>query len=264
MYSVRLLHLGDGDVPGPEVFWMSDWDVWHRLAFQAVLVQGPGVTALIGTGPAKDLGPMNAGWASFLGERAAMRREPGQWLPDQLGTLGLAPDDITHVLLTPLQLYTTSNVPLFTRAQICVTERGWQHFHRTKNHPHDDRWTSLPPAVLEFLTITAWDNVRLLADEDEIAPGLRTWWAGSHHRASMVVEIDTPRGLVTVTDAYFTRRNLETNHPIGICENIYEAMAVHERVRRIADIPLTIYDPAQLETYPDGVVVAADAGVAES
>ncbi|WP_214105732.1 hypothetical protein [Acrocarpospora catenulata] len=256
MYGVRLLHLGDGDVPGPEVYWMSDWDQWYRLAFQAVLIQGPGVTALIGTGPAEDLGPMNERWAGFLGERAAMRREPGQWLPDQLATLGIAPEEVTHVLLTPLQLYTTSNVPHFPNARFCLTERGWTHFHRTKKHPHDDRWTSLPPEVLSYLTHDAWDRVDLLADEDEVAPGIRTWWTGSHHRASMAVEIDSTAGVVTVTDAYFTRRNLDTDQPIGICENIYEALAAHERVRGVADVPLTIYDPDQLTRYPDGVVAA--------
>jgi hypothetical protein len=257
MFGVRLLHLGDGDVPGPEVYWMSDWDRWYTLAFQAALIQSDGVNALVGTGPAQDLGPMNAQWASFLGERAAMRREPGQWLPELLEGLGLRTADITHVLLTPLQLYTTSNVPLFTRAEICLTERGWAHFHRTKRHPHDDRWSCLPPNVLHHLTHEAWDRVRLLADEDQIVPGLRTWWAGSHHRASMVVEVDTPAGTVTVTDAYFTQRNLDDDHPIGICENIYEALAVHERVRTVGTIPLTLYDRDQLSRYPDGVVVAA-------
>jgi hypothetical protein len=57
-----------------------------------------------------------------------------------------------------------------------------------------------------------------------------------------------------VTDAYFVRRNLDTDHPIGICENIYEALAVHERVRRVADVPLTLYDAEQLARFPDGVV----------
>ncbi|MFI0367066.1 hypothetical protein ACH35V_04255 [Actinomadura sp. 1N219] len=256
-YGVRLLHLGDGDVPGPEVYWMSDWDHWYRLAFQAFLVQGPGVTALIGTGPAEDLTPMNRQWAGFLGERAAMRREAGQWLPDQLAALGVDRADVTHVLLTPLQLYTTSNVPLFPNARIGLTERGWTHFHRTHAHPHDDRWSSLPPDVLAYLTHEAWDRVRLLADEDEVAPGLRTWWTGSHHRASMAVEIDTDAGVVTVTDAYFTRRNLDTDHPIGICENIYEALAAHARVRDVADHALTLYDPDQLDRYPDGIVAPA-------
>lgn len=255
-YGVRLLHLGNGDVPGPEVYWMSDWDQWYTLAFQAFLIEGPGVLALVGTGPAEDLTAMNRGWASFLGERAALRREPGQWLPDQLAALGISPHEVTHVLLSPLQLYTTSNVTLFDGAEICLTERGWRHFHSTHRHPHDDRWTSLPPQVLHYLTHDAWDRVRLLADEDEIRPGLRTWWTGSHHRASMAVEVDTPAGVVTITDAYFTRRNLDTDRPIGICENIYEAMAAQERIRRVADIPLTPYDAGQLTAYPDGIVVA--------
>src|SRR6185437_11805501 len=149
------------------------------------------------------------------------------------------------------------NVPLFTNAQISLTERGWTHFHRTHAHPHDDRDSSLPPDVLRHLTHEAWDRVRLLADEDEVVPGLRTWWTGSHHRASMAVEVDTSAGIVTLTDAYFTRRNLDTDHPIGICENIYEALAAHERIRRTADISLTLYDADQIATYPDGVVVAA-------
>lgn len=256
MYGVRLLHLGDADVPGPEAFWMSDWDQWHRLAFQAALIQGPGVNALVSTGPAEDLGPMNRQWATLLGERAAMRRDPGQWMPHQLASVGLQPADITHVLLTPLQLYTTSNIALFGQAQICLTDRGWTHFHRSHRHPHDDRAASLPPDILHHLTYEAWDRVRLLADEDEIVPGIRTWWTGAHHRASMAVEVDSTAGTVTLTDAYFLRRNLDTDHPIGICENIYEALAAQERVRRVADIPLTLYDPDQLDAYPDGVVAA--------
>ena len=256
-FGVRILPLGFGEVPGPEVYWMSDWEQWHRLAFQAFLIQQDGANILVGTGPAQDLTAMNAGWAALLGERAAFQREDGQWLPTQLEQLGLATSDITHVLLTPLQLYTTSNVHLFDQAQICLTERGWTHFHSSHRHPHDDRWTSIPPEVLSYMTHEAWDRVRLLADEDEILPGLRTWWTGSHHRASMAVEVDTPAGTVTITDAYFTERNLREDHPIGICENIYEALAAHDRVRRTADIALTLYDEGQLERYPDGLVVTA-------
>jgi hypothetical protein len=256
-FGVRMIPLGYGEVPGPEVYWMSDWDEWHRLAFQAFLLEGDGVVALVGTGPAQDLTAMNEGWASFLGERAVFRRAAGQWLPDQLRALGLSPDAVTHVLLTPLQLYTTSNVDHFHRAQICLTARGWQHFHSSHRHPHDDRWTSIPPHVLSYLTHEAWDRVRLLRDEDEVVPGLRTWWTGSHHRASMAVEVDSTAGVVTITDAYFTERNLREDHPIGICENIYEALAAHERIRRVADHALTLYDEHQLERYPDRLVAAA-------
>lgn len=158
---------------------------------------------------------MNAQWASFLGERAALRRGERQWIGDLLAGVGVAPSAITHVVLMPLQLYTTSNVTEFANATVALAGRGWNHFHRTKRHPHDDRWSSLPPEVLHHLAHDAWDRVRLLADEDEIVPGVRTRWSGAHHRASMLIEIDSTVGTVTVTDSYFVRRNLENRHLRG-------------------------------------------------
>ena len=254
-FGVRMLHVGDGEIPGPELFWMSEWDEWFRLAFQVALIQGNGINALVGTGAAEDLGPMNEKWSGFLGERARMKRSGDQWILTQLDRAGVAPEDVTHVILTPLQLYTVSNVPRFPNAQICISKKGWIHFHTTHSHPHDDRWYSIPRDVLTYLTCDAWDRVRLLEEEDEIVPGLRTWWAGSHHRATVVVEVDSPSGPVTITDAYFVRRNLDEDLPIGICENIYEALAAHERIREVAAHSLTLYDPGQIEKYPDGVVV---------
>jgi hypothetical protein len=253
-YQVTLLSLGRGDVPGPELYWMSHWDQWLPLRFQSVLIRGEGVTALINTGPAADLGPMNDKWRQVLGERAVLRREPGEFILEQLDAHGVAADDVTHVFLTPLQLYTVSNVPAFRNAQICLTERGWTHFHTTHQHPHDDRSTSIPDDVLVHLVRDAWPRVRLLSDEDTVAPGLRTWWSGGHHRASMVVEVDTARGTVAVSDTFFTLANVERDHPIGITENMYECLATHERVRRDADLIVPLYDPDNFNRFPDGRV----------
>jgi hypothetical protein len=253
-YSVQVLPLGRGDIPGPELFWMSSWDEWHTLLFQAVLIRGHGVTALVNTGPARDLGPMNAHWATVLGERAAMRRQPDEFIVDQLGKHGVTPEDVTHVVLTPLQLYTVSNVQLFTNAQICIAERGWVHFHTTHDHPHDNRATSLPDEVLVHLVTDGWPRVRLLKDEDTLAPGLRTWWSGGHHRASVVVEVDTERGVVAISDSYFVLDNVTKNVPIGINENMYEAIATYARVRETADVVVPLYDLGNLDRFPDGKV----------
>lgn len=252
-FSVDLLALGSAEVPGPELFWMSDWDVWHPLVFQAVLIRGDGVTALVNTGPALDLGPMNRHWVAMLGERAPLRREPGQFIVEALAAHGVTPSDVTHVILTPLQLYTVSNVPLFDRAQICLSKRGWVHFHTTHEHPHDNRGTSLPDDVLVHLVTDAWSRVRLLESEDEIVPGLRTWDCGVHHRASLVVEADTRRGVAAISDAYFYLENVERSHPIGITESITEAQATYARVRRTADVILPLYDPKNLQRFPDGL-----------
>lgn len=253
-YQVTLLPVGRSEIPGPELFWMSGWDTWYPLLFQVVLIQGGGVTALVNTGPAADLGPLNKHWAAVLGERSAMRREPGEFVLDQLAARGVAAGDVTHVFLTPLQLYTVSNVAAFGSAQICLARRGWVHFHTTHQHPHDDRATSIPDDVLVHLVTEAWPRVRLLDDEDEVAPGLRTWWCGGHHRASIVVEVDTPRGTAAISDAYFHLANVERGHPIGISENMYEAIAAYDRVRRAAEHVVPLYDPANLTRYPGGRV----------
>lgn len=253
-YSVQILPVGRGDVPGPELFWMGSWEHWHTLLFQTVLIRGDGVVALVNTGPARDLAPMNAHWATVLGERAAMRREPDEFITDQLAKHGVAPEDVTHVVLTPLQLYTVSNVPLFSNAEICVAKRGWVHFHTTHTHPHDNRATSLPDDILVHLVTDAWPRVRLLEDEDELAPGLRTWWSGVHHRASVVVEADTDRGVAAISDSFFVLDNVEKNIPIGINENMYEAISTYARVRTTADLIVPLYDVGNLERFADGRV----------
>jgi len=253
-YRLEMVPVGRSEVPGPELLWMRAWDEWRELCFQVALIRGGGRVVLVNTGPAEDLSAMNAQWAGFLGERAAMRREPGEFVVDALASRGVAPEDVTDVVLTPLQLYTVSNVPRFERATIHLAKRGWVHFHTTHAHPHDDRDASLPPDVLAHLVGPAWPRVHLLEDEDEIAPGIRTWWAGGHHRASLVVEVDTPAGAAAISDAYFHLENVEQRHPIGIAESIYEALDCYERVARECAIVLPIYDPGNLERFPGGVV----------
>jgi hypothetical protein len=251
-YEIDCLPMGIGEVPGPEVFWMNDWDRWYPLAFQVMLIRGNGVVALVNTGPAADLGPMNDGWASFLGERARFARGPGEFIVDQLASHGVLPEEVTHIVLTPFQLYTVSNVLLFPNASIHLSKRGWTHFNTMIDHPHDDRDTSIPPEILRELVTTAWSRVVLLEDEDEIVPGIRTWWAGGHHRATVAVEVDTIEGTVVISDAFFYLENLERNRPIGICENIYEALAAYERARTSA-IALPLYDPKNLVRFPNGI-----------
>lgn len=254
MYSAQVLRVGRTEIPGPELFWMAGWDSWFPLSFNVVLLRGDGVTALVNTGAPDDLGPLNAMWKSVLGERAEYLREPEETLTAQLARVGVRPEDVTHVVATPFQLYTTAGIPLFTNAQICLSKRGWVHFHTTKEHPHDNRWTSLSPEVLVHLVTDAWDRVRLLEDEDEIADGLRVWWAGTHHRASVAVEVDSTAGTIVASDAFFYYENVEDNRLLGINESMYEGLACYERTRRVADHIIPLYDPKVFDRYPDGVV----------
>ena len=254
-FDVHVLSVGRTEIPGPELFWMSEWDRWFPLSFNVVLIRGEGVTALVNTGAPADLGPLNEIWASILGPRARYEREPGETVEAALASAGVRPDDVTHVIVTPFQLYSTAGIPLFRNARICLSRTGWTHFHTTHDHPHDNRWTSFSPEVLVHLVTDAWDRVRLLADDDEVVPGLRTWWAGTHHRASLAVEIDSTAGTVVASDAFFHYENVEDNRILGINESMYEALACYERTRRVADHIVPLYDPKVFDRYPGGVIV---------
>ncbi len=258
-YSVRSLDVGTSEIRGPQLFWMDAWDEWYPLQFQAVLIRGGDVTALVNTAPPLRLDELHKEFPDLefarpAGERGSLVRGPQQDLVAALGSAGVTPDEVTHVILTPLETYATGRVDLFERAQICMSRRGWVHFHTTHAHPHDRRWRSFSRSLLSTLMVEAWDRVRLLSDEDEIAPGLRTWWAGAHHRASIVIDIDTAVGTVSVSDAFFYYENVESARPIGLLESMEEAETAYRRVRAVSAHLLPLHDPKVFERYPGGVV----------
>ncbi len=254
LYGLRVLKVGQMDVPGPQVFWMSDWDRWLTLHFNVLLVQGHGVTMLVNSGPPADLTPLNDHVRSVLGPRATFQRTKDERIEAHLERLGLTADDITHVVVTPLTLYSTSGLPLFARAEICLSKKGWIAFHTTHDHPHDVRWATLSKETLSYLVLDAWDRVRLLEDEDEVAEGIRTWWAGTHHRASLAIEIDTTAGVAVASDAFFYRENVADAKPLGISESMDQALACYARVRRVADHIVPLNDQRLTRDYADGVV----------
>ena len=263
-YAVRVLSVGESLIRGPEIFWMRNWDDMLPLAFNVTLVQGHGITALVNTSPPDTDAYCREHFPSMKylidAPDGDLVRRPEQSMTGALAAVGLKPDDITHVFLTPLELYTTGTLDKFTRAQICIAKRGWVHFHTTHEHPHDVRWRSfLQPTLVELVT-GSWDRVRLLEDEDEVAPGLRAWWSGAHHRESIVVEIDTAVGTVAVSDSFFYYENVEDGRMLGLCENMYEALECNARVLRTAAHIVPIHDPKVFDRYPGGVIAPAGAG----
>jgi hypothetical protein len=172
-----------------------------------------------------------------------------------LRSQGLAPDEITKVLVTPLQAYATANIHLFQNAEICISRKGWiEDFQAPYYHLHVPRHLRIPPEVNHYLQNEGWEKVRLLPDEADILPGLRAFWAGVHHRSSLAVSIDTSKGRVVITDSFFKYGNLEQGRYLGVMESMMEADATWARIRKEADIAASIYDPEVFARHPGGVL----------
>ncbi|MGH9901676.1 MAG: hypothetical protein ACRD68_07670 [Pyrinomonadaceae bacterium] len=254
-FEVHVLKMGQCEVPGPEVYWMSHWDEWVRLYFWMVVIRGRGTTAIINTGPPADLSELNARWGGAFGERGKLAREEDERPLNALASLGVAPRDVDYVLVTPLQIYATANIQLFENARVCISKRGWiEDFHAEKFPMHVPRNLRLSDETLRYLMFEGRDKLQLLEDEDEVLPGLRCFWAGVHHRSSMVYVVKTARGRVAVSDCVFKYRNIEAMVPLGIHESLEEFHVTCNRIRRESDLFVPLYEPDVLERHPGGKI----------
>jgi len=254
-YEAQVLKMGECEVAGPEVYWMSHRNDWVKLYFWMVVIRGNGVTALINTGPPEDLTDLNARWIGAFGERGCLKREESERPLNALAALGIQPEEITHVLITPLQSYATANIQLFKNAQVCLSKRGWiEDFHAEKFPMHVPRWHRIPKDTLQYLMFEAHEKVRLLEDEDEIAPGLSCFWTGVHHRSSMCYVIETAKGKLGVSDCVFKYKNIEEGEPLGIQESLEEFYRACQRIKRETQLFVPLYEPEVWQRHPQGSV----------
>jgi glyoxylase-like metal-dependent hydrolase (beta-lactamase superfamily II) len=255
-YSVQAFVAGTFWVPGPEVYWMESWNQREEMHALIYLVRGEGQNILINTGPPRDLTVINKAWLDFFGYPEAQITRTEEQLPENiLRSQGLTPDEITMVLVTPLQAYATANIPLFRNATIGISRKGWiEDFQAPYYHLHVPRHLRVPPDVNHYLQNEGWGKVRLFAEEEEVLPGIRVFWAGVHHRSSIAIAIETKNGVVIITDAFFKYGNLENGRYLGVMESMMEADATWARIRREADIAASIYDPEVFRRYPNGIL----------
>ena len=254
-YTLQILKMGQCQVRGPEVYWMDHWDDWIDLFFYIVVVSGNGKTILINTGPPRDLTELNFRWTGTFGERGALVRKESERPEAALRAMGVEPAGVDLVLITPLQAYATGNIHLFRNAQVGISRRGWiEDFQAPLYEMHVPRKLRVTDEVLSYLTIQAPEKLRLLDDDEEVLPGLRAMWVGTHHRSSMAFLVDTGQGRVAVTDCCFKYENIEKMHPLGIMESLPECMAAYRRLRIEASLVVPLYDPEVLERFPDGKI----------
>jgi glyoxylase-like metal-dependent hydrolase (beta-lactamase superfamily II) len=253
-YSVQALNAGNFWVPGPEVYWMHGWERREEMNVIVYLIRGGGQNILINTGPPQDLSILNKAWLDFFGfPEAQIRRDDEQLPQNLLKREGLTPEDISAVIVTPLQAYATANIHLFRNATVCISRKGWiEDFQAPYYHLHVPRHLRIPREVNDYLQNEGWDKVRLLSDEEEVLPGIRVFWAGVHHRSSMAVCVETDKGTILLTDCFFKYGNLERGLYLGVMESMMEADATWARIRREADIAASIYDPEVFVRHPGG------------
>lgn len=255
-YSVKSFEVAFVEgAPGPEFFWMSEWGKTFPLSFQMLVIQGGDKNIIVNTGPTKEIIPaMNDVWRKALGEKCQLQVKIDP--VDALKTLGLKPEDINFVIITPFQHYSMGSIDKFKNANVCLSKKGWIDYMAPeyKDSPFEVHDWCIPPRILNYLMFEGWDKIKLLEEEDEILPGLTTFWSGGHHRSSMCIKIETTKGIVIASDTFFVLENVEKNIPIGITESVFESFDCHRRVKKEADIIIPLYDKNNFVRHKNGVI----------
>lgn len=256
-FDVDVTSMGSMPLPGPEVFWMSAWDEWFDATFWMVVARSGSEVVVINTGPPADLTALNELWkASHPSGKSQFARTESERPLAALAALGITPEQVTHLVFTPIVAYTIGAIDQFPNAQIHFSRRGWIDDVLAPPLPsHIPRDIFVPDETLRWLLFTAKDRLRLIDGEGEIVPGVRAWESGVHHRSSLVIEITTPSGVVAVTDSAFAYGNVERNINLGIGESYAEAMTSYARIRRDSDALIPLYDPEVLTRFPGGKVI---------
>lgn len=257
-YKVDILKVGEFTAcPGVQLYWMSNLgeDEWEPLAVYAMLIRGEGRTILVNSGPPPDkLDELNEIWMGGTGGRQKLVVTEEDRMANRLAALGVGPEDVDSLVLTPLQSYATGGLDLFPNARICVNRYGWGELFapRWKPHPHDKLHMCIIPRLISHVFIDAWERLTMMENEHELAPGVRVFWTGVHHRSSVAVQAPTSEGTVVFSDCFFRYENITENRILGINESMYEALAAYERIRRTADILAPMYDLRVLKDHPGG------------
>lgn len=254
-YSVKIIPTAEIEVPFPEVYWMESFQEWTKLRFQIGIIKYEDKIILINTGFPDDISGISKAWQEFLGERAILLRNEEGKMPVILKNENINPDDVTHVIITPIQLYATGNLHLFKNAKICFSRKGWIEDIIAPTYPHHvTRQGCISDQHLQWLLMENSDNLVLMDDEQELLPGLTCRWVGVHHRSSIIVEVNTELGVVGISDCAFHYSNVEESRPIGIAESIIEAHAAYKYIRNHINVFVPIYDPLVQERHKDGMI----------
>jgi len=212
------------------------------IPFMFWVLKGPGGrNVLVDAGSYK--GPAFESWklADFVKPSAA------------IGKLGLAPGDVTDVIITHVHWDHVGGVDLFPAARVWIQRDEFTHYIDEAGKPRDPAIEADDAAMLA--TVKKGGRLTFVGgDAKEIIPGVTVYTGGKHTYASQYVGVRTASGTVVLaSDSIYLYENLEKRLPLGLTLDQAADLRVQERVLRLASSPRLIvpgHDPAVFVRFP--------------
>ena len=241
-YRIYPLRNGICKIAGNHAFHGGNNEQTHDFALYIWLILGGDKPMLVDAG-ITDLAEMNRGAAHVL--REPITQDKNESSRAQLRKFGLTPDDIGHLFVTHLHFDHVDDLLLYTNAKVYIGKKEWE-----------GATTSAPSwghgrIMHEFLNNPQCRKRLVLVEDQEILPGIESFWVGGHTPGSMAYLVNTAYGRAVLTgDTISLLDNFERKIPPGVFSNLEECRAAIDKISSRADIVLPSHDPVALKIWP--------------
>ena len=182
--------------------------------------------------------------------------QPYERPTEAIRKIGVAPEDVTDIIISHVHWDHLDGVDLFPKARIWIQKDEYEHYIDAQGKPLA---STIDTADAEMLAALRRDGRVTLIDGDnrEIIPGITVYTGGRHTYASQYIGVTTRAGTVVLAaDDAVTYQNLEQRIPIWatfVPGDSTINLQAQDRMRRIASDPSRIFpghDPAIFTRYP--------------
>ena len=176
--------------------------------------------------------------------------------PDKaLRPLGIAPEQVTDVIVTHMHWDHVDGVDLFPKAKVWIQGAEYDYYTREARQPGGDRKAPVPDYVRALVKLHGEGRVNLVdGDDKEIIPGVTVYTGGRHTFASQYVGVNTKVGrMVIASDNLYLYENLDKHVPIAQTFDAKANLAAQDRMRQLAASPRLIipgHDPDVFVRFP--------------
>jgi glyoxylase-like metal-dependent hydrolase (beta-lactamase superfamily II) len=242
VYRIYALRNGLCKIAGPHAFHGGNSAETYDYALYLWLILGGDKPILVDAGLTR-VEEMNRGAAHVLYE--PIRQDPREHSLAQLRKFGLTPGDIGHVFITHLHFDHVDDLLQYTNARVYFGRKEWEKATSIANSWADGR------TMQAFLNDPACQRRLVLVEDQEVLPGLESFWIGGHTPGSMAYRVNTAHGKAVLTgDTISLLANVDRKTPPGVYHDLEECRAALQKVREKADIVLPSHDPGTLERWP--------------
>jgi glyoxylase-like metal-dependent hydrolase (beta-lactamase superfamily II) len=208
---------------------------------------------------------VDTGFAREVGDRR--RRESYTTPAEVLPSLGIAPDDVTAIVITHAHWDHTGNVRQFPRAQLVMTEAEYAFWTSPLAERGHFAAHSEPEEIALLARARKEDRVTLFTGQYTLAPGIELTEVGGHTPGQLIASVVTPGGgtAVLASDALHFYDEVERDRPFAILADLPAMYRAYDTLAQLAAEPGTVlvagHDPL-VRTRFAGYGATGGAGVA--